>query len=636
MTLSSDEIKTKSKTRTIPHVVLYTLAVSFVLGLRYASIFAGNAVFSSETQLRYLRPTIEFFREQVQSHGTVPGWNPFCYFGMPLLPGCFPGSYYPLNAILMIQNSDIACAMFLLMHQVVGFIGIYLLLSSQAKMKLVALLVLSILYCVASLVMVSDSNLALAATLAWLPFCIYAALRCTVREESKPHRLGLVITNSIFIALMFLSGSLLVGFGAVSVLLLALLVCWMRGVETRFGMYVVAIVVSLCLAAPVLLPVLDWIKDDTVYGAVRNLMRAAPRIVFGSNLLMPETMTQEQFSALSVKRDEMLKAVQGNIGHQGRYLVASSERRIDSEVVRSVLPNANAKMQLVSPFGYLGHPVGSYRKFVKDAIGLEPDNAISLSAKDRKTADRILKFSQFTSVGMIVTSCGDAFDADQGVLTNWRSFMAPMKNEPKPWVCLLQDVVAPVAYTMDAWHWVKGRDELIQQYFDGERSFDSRFQLIVEKPDSVDVDEERLDALPLSQVSPPSGPPLADSKGGPLFENEARCKPVEVMVYEPEHVSLSVNARAPSFVVLRDAFYPGWKAYVDSTPAPMFRANGFARAVFVAAGSHLVTFDYRPSSARLGFNLAISALIINAFLSFFWLSKLLGKTIRFLSVGKFE
>ena len=614
-------------------MVLYTLAVSFVLALRYASVFAAGAVFSSEVHLRYLRPTVEFFREQIQSHGTVPAWNPFCYLGMPLLPGCFPGSYYPLNVVLLIENYDLACAVFLLLHQIIGFTGIYLALS---QVKPVLRLVLSLLYCGGALVMVRDSNLALVATFAWFPFCLFGAARCVDRNEPKPHKVGLIVVNSTLIALMLMSGSLVFAFGAVLFLYLFLLVCRLRGQDARFGMYGLAVLVSACIAAPVLLPVFDWMQGDTASGAVRNLLRSAPKLEVRGNFLLPETMTRTELYTFARKRDEMLKAIQGTVGHQGRYLVASGKNGIDSPVVRSVLPDVNMKTELGSPFGYLGHPVGSYRAFVKDAIGFEPDESVSCSAGDVAFGERLLKFSTFCSTGMLITSNENALKQTEVVLTDWRPFMLPMRDEPKSWRCFLQNIVVPVAYTIDAWHWVKDREEIAQQYFEGGRSFDPRFQLIVEKPTSVEVDEERLDVLPFSQVNPPGGPPLSDSKGAELSRNETRCKSVDVMAYEPEHVSLSVRVKNPSFVVVRDSYYPGWKAYVDSTPTPMYRANGFARAVFVTAGSHLVTFDYRPASLKLGFNLAITALLINAFLSFFWLSRLLGKTIRFLSVGKFE
>jgi hypothetical protein len=635
VTESTDEIKAESKPGTIPHVVFYSLAVSFILALRYAPLFAGGAVFGSEIHLRYLRPTVEFFRDQIQVHGTVPAWNPFCYLGMPLLPGCFPGSYYPLNIILLIENYDIACALFLLLHQIIGFTGIYLALS-QVRAKSVVRLLISLLYCGGALVLVSDSNLALAATLAWFPFCLFGTARCVVQREQKPHKAGLIVINSIFIALMLVSGSLVFAFGAVLFFLLTLLACRLRSLDARFGMYGLAILISVCIAAPVILPVFDWMQDDTASGAVRNLLRSCPRFADGGIFALPQTMTKADLYTLARKRDEMLKSIQGTVGHHGRYLVASRESSVDSAVVRSILPDMNMKTQLGSPFGYLGHPVASYRMFVKGAIGFEPDESISFSAGDALLGERLLKFSTFSSTGMLFTSNEDAFRQAEVVLTDWRPFMLPMRDEPKSWRCFMQGVVVPVAYSIDAWHWVKNRDEIVQQYFEGGRWFDPRFQLLVEKPLSIEVDEERLDVLPFSQVNPPGGPPVSDSRGAELSRNETRCKSVDVMAYEPEHISLSVNVKSPSFVVVRDTYYPGWKAYVDSTPAPMYRANGFARAVFVSEGSHLVTFDYRPASQKLGFNLALTALLINAFLSFFWLSRLLGKTIHFLSVGKFE
>lgn len=54
------------------------------------------------------------------------------------------------------------------------------------------------------------------------------------------------------------------------------------------------------------------------------------------------------------------------------------------------------------------------------------------------------------------------------------------------------------------------------------------------------------------------------------------------------------------FLVLTDAFYPGWKAFVDGKETKIYRANFAFRAVAVPAGKHTVSFTYDPESLRLG------------------------------------
>ncbi|MCP5041655.1 MAG: YfhO family protein, partial [bacterium] len=59
------------------------------------------------------------------------------------------------------------------------------------------------------------------------------------------------------------------------------------------------------------------------------------------------------------------------------------------------------------------------------------------------------------------------------------------------------------------------------------------------------------------------------------------------------------------YLVLNDAFYPGWKAYVDGHEVEILRANSIFRAVAVAADANEVRFEYAPESFKVG--LAVSS-----------------------------
>lgn len=63
------------------------------------------------------------------------------------------------------------------------------------------------------------------------------------------------------------------------------------------------------------------------------------------------------------------------------------------------------------------------------------------------------------------------------------------------------------------------------------------------------------------------------------------------------------------FFVLDQTFTPGWHAWVDGHPEPVFRANGLWMAVAVQPGSaHEVQFQFTPTSFRLGLFLSLIAL----------------------------
>jgi hypothetical protein len=81
----------------------------------------------------------------------------------------------------------------------------------------------------------------------------------------------------------------------------------------------------------------------------------------------------------------------------------------------------------------------------------------------------------------------------------------------------------------------------------------------------------------------------------------------EIKHYEATSVVIETRDAAPGWLVLTDTAYPGWRAHVDGAPAAIVTANYLFRAVRVPAGSHSVTFEYEPTSVRLGLALTAGA-----------------------------
>jgi hypothetical protein len=76
----------------------------------------------------------------------------------------------------------------------------------------------------------------------------------------------------------------------------------------------------------------------------------------------------------------------------------------------------------------------------------------------------------------------------------------------------------------------------------------------------------------------------------------------------PERIELSVRGTSGGWLVLSEAFDPGWRASVDGAPARVLRADHALMAVELEAGDHELALEYRPSSWRLGLALAGLAL----------------------------
>lgn len=77
-----------------------------------------------------------------------------------------------------------------------------------------------------------------------------------------------------------------------------------------------------------------------------------------------------------------------------------------------------------------------------------------------------------------------------------------------------------------------------------------------------------------------------------------------------ERITVQVEAPRDGYLVLADAFAPGWRAEIGGAPTAILRANGLFRAVRVPAGRHLVEMTYLPQSVMVGFAISgLSALI---------------------------
>ncbi len=78
--------------------------------------------------------------------------------------------------------------------------------------------------------------------------------------------------------------------------------------------------------------------------------------------------------------------------------------------------------------------------------------------------------------------------------------------------------------------------------------------------------------------------------------------------YDLDRVRISVETDQPGYLVLSDAYYPGWQATVDDRAEPIRRANYAFRAVYVPAGQHTVEFVFQPLIWKFG--LAVSGVTL--------------------------
>lgn len=93
----------------------------------------------------------------------------------------------------------------------------------------------------------------------------------------------------------------------------------------------------------------------------------------------------------------------------------------------------------------------------------------------------------------------------------------------------------------------------------------------------------------------------------PVAMPSLRPGETRVLADTSNSVQVVYNAPRPSYLVLDDAYYPGWQAWIDGKPATIRKADYLLRAVQVPAGAHRVTFTYAPLSYLVGMLITLGA-----------------------------
>lgn len=91
-----------------------------------------------------------------------------------------------------------------------------------------------------------------------------------------------------------------------------------------------------------------------------------------------------------------------------------------------------------------------------------------------------------------------------------------------------------------------------------------------------------------------------------LLATEPRCDvdssggAATITHYEPNSVTVEVEAEGSGLLVLSDQYDDDWKVTVDGEDADLLQADIALRAVCVPDGAHTVRFDYRPWTVAMG------------------------------------
>jgi type IV secretory pathway VirB2 component (pilin) len=94
----------------------------------------------------------------------------------------------------------------------------------------------------------------------------------------------------------------------------------------------------------------------------------------------------------------------------------------------------------------------------------------------------------------------------------------------------------------------------------------------------------------------------------PTYVESGQGGRAEIVAYAPERVVIRAESPADGYLILTDAYYPGWRATLDGEPVGILRADVMFRAVRLPAGEHEVVFTYRSRPFEIGVLISLMTL----------------------------
>lgn len=151
----------------------------------------------------------------------------------------------------------------------------------------------------------------------------------------------------------------------------------------------------------------------------------------------------------------------------------------------------------------------------------------------------------------------------------------------------------------------------------------------------------RVFIVPTAQVAPAAEQPLLESDlrnlvwieetpsaANALLPASPQLKAAQISRYTANDVFVDVNLSDRGWLVLTDAYFPGWKAFIrpfgegegDEQELPLYRANSAFRTVYLPeAGQWTIRFVYAPMSFKLGLYITFLAVMTTLLLGGYWL-----------------
>lgn len=106
---------------------------------------------------------------------------------------------------------------------------------------------------------------------------------------------------------------------------------------------------------------------------------------------------------------------------------------------------------------------------------------------------------------------------------------------------------------------------------------------------------------------------LLDGIELPKEKPDVLWQPVESIQSIPQGYVIRVQTKMPGMLVVSENEFPGWRAFVDAQVAPIVKAYGTFKSVYVKAGQHEIRMVYTPRWPKIGLIISIVTMIAVGF-----------------------
>jgi hypothetical protein len=91
---------------------------------------------------------------------------------------------------------------------------------------------------------------------------------------------------------------------------------------------------------------------------------------------------------------------------------------------------------------------------------------------------------------------------------------------------------------------------------------------------------------------------------------------IENLTFQPNKIAFQSISKSNNFLVIANAYDPGWHATINQQPTRLYQVNGALQGIIVPIGKNQISLNYYPESFRLGLHVTVASAILLFLLPF--------------------